>query len=252
MFINNKMEKLTEAFQPIQQQFLTSKPILELAAGAMTKAQYRSILREQYHQVREHPQMHTALTTKFAGKKRAFVKSFFDHATAEYGHEQLALNDFATLGGDASFVPYENPLPATTALLAFGNHQIYHLNPVGYLGYVFFLEFIPTSTGGSLLEMLKNIGVGDNAVSFLRDHAEVDVHHNRLMERYVDGLITSEADFDAVVYALWTTSNLYLNMMTDAMEDATVNAERGWNWRELEAENLTPELLTQQMAQKAG
>lgn len=252
MIKNFKMEELLEAFQPIKQDFLSSKPIMDLAKGSMTALQYRAILREQYHQVREHPQFHTALTTKFAGKKRNYVKAFFDHASAEYGHEQLALNDYVTLGGDASFVPYENPLPATSALLAFGHYQINQLNPVGYLGYVFFLEFIPTSTGGSLIDMLKKIGVGENAMSFIRDHAEVDVHHNRLMERYVDGLITSDADFAAVVYSLQTTGNLYLKMMSDAMEDASANIDRGWNWRELNADNLTPELLAQSASRQAS
>ena len=246
------MEVLLAAFQPIQQQFLSSQPIIELANGSMTKMQYRSILREQFHQVREHPQMHTALASKFHGKKRDYVKAFFDHASAEYGHEQLALNDYITLGGDASVVPYENPLPSTSALLSFGYYQINHLNPVGYLGYVFFLEFMPTSSGGALIEMLKKIGVGENAMTFIRDHAEVDVHHNRLMERYVEGLITSEADLAAVLYALRTTAALYMKMMTDAMDDASANMDRGWNWLELDADGSTPELLMKSVTQEAS
>ena len=235
------MDELKERFQPILQTFLASKPIVSLLDGEMTVEQYRGILRQVFHHTRENPQLQAMATVYFRGSQRDMVRLFFKHATSEIGHDQLALNDFVTLGGDAELVPYENPLLATSALLAYGFYQIYNLNPLGYLGYLFFLEFMPTQTGAGMMERLKNIGVDDNAMTFLRDHTEIDVAHNKMMEKYVATLVRTREDADAIVYAMKTTGYLYAEMMAQAMEEEASAEALGWNWEELRAdEELSP------------
>ena len=53
------------------------------------------------------------------GRQRHLVKNFFEHATSEVGHDQLALNDLKTPGEDVSRIPFERPIPATMALLGY-------------------------------------------------------------------------------------------------------------------------------------
>ncbi len=168
------------------------------------------------------------------------MRTFFTHAASEIGHDQLALNDFVALGGDATDVPYENPLPATTSLLGFGFYQIYVLNPLGYLGYLFFLEFNGTQSGNGLMDALRRVGVPDNAMTFLRDHAEIDVGHNRLMEKYVDQMVKSDKDLDRITYAMRTTGYLYAQMVSAAIDDVHEKVDVGWNWSELDADGETP------------
>ena len=235
------MEALKEAFQPALAAFLSSNTIAELAAGTLKIEQYRAILREMFHQVREHPQMLMQAASKLRGRDREMVKAFFNHASSEVGHDQLALNDYVTLGGDASAVPYQYPLPATSALLAFGYYQIHEANPIGYLGYLFFLEFAPTATGTGLMQQLETIGVPRTAMTFIGDHAEIDVHHNRLMERYALQLLHTQANLEAVAHVMETTATLYGRMMDDAAADALSPGIKRWNWTELEADGLTPE-----------
>jgi hypothetical protein len=232
------LDRLKDRFQPALQTFLTSAPIRRLTQGEMTVAEYRSILREVFHHTRENPQMQALATVYFRGRQRDMVRPFYAHAASEIGHDQLALNDFITLGGDGGMVPYQNPLPATTALLAYGFYQIYNLNPLGYLGYLFFLEFTPTQTGAGMMNALGAIGVPDGAMTFLKDHTEIDQGHNRMMARYADALIKSDADIDCVAYAMQTTGYLYAQMMQQAIGDANTPRATGWNWEELDADGL--------------
>ncbi|MEO1252732.1 MAG: iron-containing redox enzyme family protein [Pseudomonadota bacterium] len=236
---------LKDKFEPILTEFLQTRPVQAVLGGDMTVAQYRSIMRQVFHHTRENPQLQALATVYFRGRDRDMVRPFFKHAASEIGHDQLALNDFTTLGGDPTTVPYENPLPATTALLAYGFYQIYNLNPLGYLGYLFFLEFTPVQTGEGMMARLRDLGVPDNAMTFLRDHTEIDVGHTKLMEKYAATLIKDDRDVDCVAYAIKTTGHLYAEMMSSAMDAADKAIDTGWNWEELNADGVSsPDELT--------
>ena len=234
------MEELKARFELALGRFRESETISRLARGELTIEEYRSVLRQIFHHTRENPQLQALATVYFRGRQRDMVRTFFSHAASEIGHDQLALNDFVTLGGDAENVPYENPLPATSALLAYGFYQIYNLNPLGYLGYLYFLEFNGTSSGDSLMTALRNIGVPDSALTFLRDHAEIDIAHNKLMEKYVARMVKTQADVDCVAYAIDTTGHLYAQMIDSAAHDVSAKLDVGWNWEELNADGKSP------------
>lgn len=233
-------EALNERAAPAIERFLQAPIIGKILTGEITAPEYRSMMRQVFHYTRENPQMQTLATVFFRGRQRDMVMPFFKHAASEIGHEQLAMNDVIALDGDATDMPYENPLPATSALLAFGFYQIYNLNPIGHLGYIYFLEKLPVQSGGMLMEKLGEAGIPENAMTFLRDHAEVDVGHVKLMEKYVNALISDERGLDAVEYAMNTVSYLYQAMLTQAAEAATSSIHVGWNWTELNADGVTP------------
>ncbi len=235
-------EELKKRFRPVLDSFLASPPVASVINTTITPNQYRAILRQVYHHTRENPQLQTLATVHFRGKQRDMVRAFFRHAASEIGHDQLALNDYITLGGKGEHVPYENPLPATTALLSFGFYQIYNLNPLGYLGYLYFLEAMPTQAGPGLIEQLHAVGIKDNALTFLRDHTEIDIGHVKMMEKYIDHLVRDEKEVDCIVYAMQTTAYLYSQMMAQAIEFADQPDVTGWNWEELDADRLTPPL----------
>ena len=222
---------------------MASRPMQMLASGEMTPDMYREIVREVFHYSRESPQLHAMAAIHFHGRERDMVKTFFNHATAEICHDQLALNDFITLGGDPTPVPYENPLPSTTALVGFAYYQMHRLNPLGFVGYIYFLEFLPTSIGERALGWLDAIGVPAGATSFLRDHAEIDMSHNKLMERYAEYLVHSDVELEAVGHAIDATGHLYATMMEQAVDYALAPHYRGWNWQELNADGVKPDDL---------
>src|SRR5688500_5406674 len=162
---------------------MTASPgFARLVRKEMGVEHYASMLRQIFLQVREHPQMLAALTLRLHGRRRECIGALLKHAISEQGHDKLALRDLCTLGKDVSDLPSSYPLPGTIAMLAYGQYQSDHANPVGYLGYLFHLEFLPTRHGEEYGRCLAEAGVPREAMSFLADHVAVDVAHNRLME----------------------------------------------------------------------
>lgn len=220
------MNVLRSQFQNVLRAFEGTPAMRRLLSGALSIAHYKSYLRQTYHYTRDNPQIQTLAAVYFRGDDRGAVKMFFRHASSEIGHDEMALNDLMVLGEDVAAVRRENPLPETVALNAFVFYQIYNRNPIGYLGYLFFLEFLPTASGAAYIEMLGRAGVPPQAMTFLQEHATVDVHHNKLMEHYAEALIQTEADRDAVIYAMRATGRLYAAML----DAAIAQADRPEDW----------------------
>lgn len=204
-----------------------------LTKGSIGVQHYCGILRQIFHHTRENPQIQALASVYFRGNQREVVKSFFQHAASEIGHDQLALNDLKALGQNVDQIPFENPLPATTALLSFPFFQITQKNPVGYLGYLFFLEYTPTTAGAMYIQKLLDIGIPTEAMTFLQDHTTIDVSHNRLMERYVEELVVTKCDLEAVSYAIQVTGELYGRMLDGAMKQEDSKVQYGINCTEL-------------------
>ena len=231
--------RLLKAFEPVLAEFNNSPPMQRLLSGQITLEHYQSLMTQISHHTRENPQLQALATIYFRGHQRKIIKKFYKHASSEIGHDQLALDDLEAMGVDTSRIPYENPLPATSALLGFCFYQIYNLNPVGYLGYLFFLEFMPTGSGAAYKEALDQIGVPGNAMSFLLDHTAIDVGHNKMMEDYVACLITNEEEFQSVVYCMRVTARLYRNMITEAFEQVDNPDDWGFSTEEFRPVGLT-------------
>ena len=208
---------LHRAFEIERDKFMRSGVIARLARGEIRVDHYAQLMRQIYHQARENPQLQALATVRLRGPQREMVAPFYRHAASEVGHDELALADYMACGGQVQTVRIENPHPATSAVVAFAFHQVYNLNPVGYLGYLFFLEFLPTSVGNGLIERLRAVGVPDTAFKFLSDHVTIDQGHNRAMEKYCAALLTRQADLDAALYALRATAMLYTRMVESAV-----------------------------------
>lgn len=222
------LERLKGEFGESLGRFNKSAPIQRVMSRDLGVEHYKALMRQIFHHTRENPQLQTLATVHFRGSQRAVIKRFFKHATSEIGHDQLALNDLNSLGVDTSAMPLENPNPATMALISYPFYQIQYIDPVGYLGYLFFLEYTPTSQGRAYMEVLESVGVPRQSMTFLEEHATVDVAHNKLMETYVADLVRSEDQFQTVVYVMNVTAILYATMIQSAFEQ--VDFPRDWGF----------------------
>ena len=230
--INIKAE-IDRAFAETVSAFMTTPAIQSIRAGKLTLGGYKSILREIYHYTKEDPQIQAYASVYFRGEDRESVKLFLRHAISEIGHEKLALADAEALGDDVSGIEYTQPLPSTIAFTAFGFYQITFGNPVAYLGYLYFLEFLPTQQGGIFKDALLMAGIPESATTFLRDHMSVDIGHNQLMEKYLATLIRTRADLDAVIYTMRVSGVLYAHMLQGAIERADQPVDYGIAWAEV-------------------
>ncbi|MFK7916365.1 MAG: iron-containing redox enzyme family protein [Pseudomonadales bacterium] len=226
---------LASVFDTVIADFNECEGMQRLWRGELSTAHYAGLMREVFHHTRENPQLQALATVHFRGAQRTMVKPFLRHAISEVGHDQLALNDVASLGFSIDGVTEQQPLPATTALLAFPFYQIYNLNAVGYLGYLYFLESMPTSFGAEYMARLANMGVGPESMSFLQDHTTIDVGHTQAMQGYIDALVKTPGDLDAAIYAMRVTGELYGRMVTAAIASADNSTLFGTNHQEVAA-----------------
>lgn len=213
-------EELERHWRAVEQEFMASRPMRRLQRGEVGLGHYAAYLRETYFYTREDPQKQATATARFRGADREMVKHFLRHALSEVGHDQMALADLAAIGFDTSRIPDEEPLPATIAMTGFAYYAINYRHPIAYLGWLYFLEFLPTSGGGGIAAALGKIGVPESAMTFLDEHRNVDVHHNKLMRTYADHMIRTEADLAEVAYAMKVTGTLFANMLEGAFEAA--------------------------------
>jgi pyrroloquinoline quinone (PQQ) biosynthesis protein C len=216
----NISDAIGEEFRATMASFGASPAMQLLASGAITLVHYKAVLREIYHYAKEDPQIQALATVYFRGEDRDTVKMFLKHATSEVGHDRMALDDLKALGEDVSAIPTSLPLPQTIALTAFPFYQIQYHNPIGYLGYLYFLEHMPTHAGAGYLTALQAAGVPKEATTFLMEHMTVDVAHTNLMREYVQRLVRTEADLSAVTFAIRVTGHLYGEMLVGAIRSA--------------------------------
>lgn len=216
-------DELRRAWSDVETHFMSSRAMQRLTSGTVGIAHYASYLRETYFYTRENPQIQAVATAWFRGTDRDMVKPFLRHALSEVGHDQMALADLATLGSDISTIPDGSPLPTTVPLISFPYYAIQYRSPISYLGYLFFLEFLPTSRGNDVASAISRLGVPSTAMTFLAEHQAVDVHHNKFMELYADRMLRTASQVDEVVYSMRVTGRLFANMIEGAFEAADVN-----------------------------
>ncbi|MGE3974744.1 MAG: iron-containing redox enzyme family protein [Bdellovibrionales bacterium] len=194
----------------------------KLAAGELELAHYKGYLLETYHHAGLNPQIQAFATMHMKDNPREMISKFFSHAKSEIGHDMMAAQDLINLGVEKELIINSKPLPNTLALNAFVLHLIQFVDPISYLGYLFHLEYLPTQTGRFYIEKLKQMGVQENSLTFLEEHATVDIAHNELMKQYINYFVTNNKTLDNVIYAVQSTCVLHQQMI----EAAFVNGEK--------------------------
>lgn len=206
---------------------LNGRPwMTRLRSGDIGLGHYQSILVETYHNVGMNPQHQAFATMYLPGKPRDLIKKFYQHAISEIAHDMLALNDLKAMGIAEHKVINSRPLPETVAFMAFPVFQTQLRGPLGYLGYLYHLERLPTGDGGKYVAMLKSLGVKDDALTFLEEHATVDVAHNKMMDSYIIQLVRTQAECDELIHQIRAAAKLHVLMLEGALE----RAEAQPNW----------------------
>ncbi len=194
----------------------TREPLIYLDDGRFTISHYKGYLLETYFHAGLNPQLQAFCTMYFPGNPRELVKKFLLHASSEIAHDLLAKEDLLNLGVSPDFIAQQKPLPITNALLGHTAYSIQFKSFLFYLGYLYHLEVAPTTFGEKYNKVLRSIGVNQNAINFLSEHATVDVGHNKLMKDYLDFFIKSKKDLEMVELGIYETCNLHSKMVAEA------------------------------------
>ena len=181
--------------------------------------QYCSYLVETFHHTRENPFSQVLSATKLRRDQHNLFKKYISHALAEVKHDLLALNDFAALGGDIAYVTQNAPLESTQELIDFTYTLANKETPLYYLGYLYHVEMLPTQNGQAYIDMLKNKGLPENSYTFLAEHVEVDIQHNKMMRYYIDKLVNSSQDLEIFIQGMNEGINLHFKMVLGALNN---------------------------------
>ena len=73
--------------------------------------------------------------------------------------------------------------------------------------------------------MLKVLGVKDDALTFIDEHSTVDVSHNKMMDYYIDQLVTSDQDCNELIHQIRVATKLHVLMLEGALERAEDDSE---------------------------
>ena len=217
-YIERMKQEWAKNFSNLQK---NSKAFGLLSAGKMTIPQYREIVRQIYHNTRVTPQLMAFSTMFLKEESRGIAKTFFRHSLAETGHDQLAKQDYVALGGDGTQLANENFPSGAVAMNGAMVFLVQFVSPLCLLGYMFHLEYTPAQMGLAYIDKLQSIGVPNEALNFIIEHAEVDPSHVKLMDDYVAQMVRSEDDFKHVLYGMQVTNDLYGRLMDEAIDRAS-------------------------------
>ena len=216
----SKYELVKKEFDKILTELLNDPVYKKILSGDINKKFYINFIVQSGLLAGHNPQIQAYATMHFKGSQKELVKGFLKHAASECGHDQLAYNDAVTCGLTSYDVKTIKPYYETTSLTALPLYMIQFVNPVAYLGYLFYLEFLPTAIGLDVMPVLQKIGVPQDALTFIHDHATIDVGHNKLMVDYVEKLIVTEQDYTDVLYTMRTTAYLHTLMIKRAQAES--------------------------------
>lgn len=184
--------------------------IARLQAGRMRIEDYRSLLLNLRQQVIEGSRWigraASSLTPAYEDLRSLFVR----HTAAEHRDYRMLEHDFAVAGGDPALMRSTPKNIGSEALSAFMYHSASQPDPLGLLGAMFVIEGLgqrmATGWAGSIKHQL---GLGDEAVSFMLYHGENDDDHLAMFERAIELAVTSEEISDRIVRSAKIVARLY-------------------------------------------
>jgi hypothetical protein len=228
--VENSWKEVADAFNE-------SAPMRRLAAGDLSAGHYKVLLGQMYQHFRESPRIIASSAGYLRGDQRLAVSRLLTLAAAMGEREQVLLDDLVNVGCDVRLVPFERPLPATAALIAFPYYQLQYVDPLGHFGYHIFLEKTLGQHGDAYAHLFSKAGVPEEALRFLRGLSEAENVIENLMS-ICAGAFKSLEDADSVAHVIRVTGELYAGMIRGAFDQADAPKKWGMSVEELKRRGM--------------
>lgn len=199
--VSDKLAPLDRALERAIARLEDSPFMKHLRDGQHVRPLYEAYLKEAYHFVRL-----TSSYTPLGGRRldpsmRAFRQWILHHSAHEMGHEDMALNDLVRLGHARADILASKPLAGTVAWQHFFYFQVVERPPLAAMGVLFFLEGMAAKLSpvvvGKILPALE--GDAKIAITFVREHGDLDVEHSAELRDMLDRYVRTEEDVAVLV-----------------------------------------------------
>lgn len=114
------------------------------------------------------------------------VKAMLRHQAEEFTHGEMALRDYAALGGDVEWARRQRMSSASYAVASVWMFIAHERDPFAYLGALYPFEGLTPQVSGGALETLVKRGFPQGALEFVTFHAEEDPRHTALVRALIE------------------------------------------------------------------
>jgi hypothetical protein len=173
---------------------------------------------EVFHYTKHNAINQAAATFNADHRKAGLLLFAIKHALEEVGHENMVVNDLASIGVDAA-VFQRPPMPATEALSGY----LYSLSIRGgiipRLGYSFWAEDSYEYMAPLLEICQRDMGLTEQQMTFFIAHASIDEKHSADVNHAIEQWVVTEEDKAAVRQVARTTLFLTGQIMESVARD---------------------------------
>lgn len=188
---------------------LATVPVIaRLLGGRLRIEDYRSLLFNLRQQVVEGGRWISRAASNLSHEELRSL--FIRHAAAEHRDYRLLEDNYVAAGGDRDVIRSGAKNIGSEALSAFMFHAASRAEPVGMLGAMFVIEGLGNRLAGPWAAAIRDqLGLGEDAVSFLAYHGENDVDHLAMFDDALALAVTDEAVAVDVVRHAKVVARLY-------------------------------------------
>jgi pyrroloquinoline quinone (PQQ) biosynthesis protein C len=201
--------ELNEATEAERRELLSIPFIQHGVKGELSLDSYVAFLVQAYHHVK-----HTTPLLMACGSRIPHAVEWLRDAMAHYieeelGHQEWILKDIKACGADAEAVRNGEPDMPAELMCAYAYDMVQRRNPVGLLGMVLVLEGTSVQLATEAAKnMQRNLGLPDEAFTYLTSHGSLDVSHMAFYASLVNKL-EREEDRRTVIRAAQHFYKLY-------------------------------------------
>lgn len=190
---------------------LATVPVIErLLGGRLRIEDYRRLLLNIRQQVVEGSRWISRASSNLGHGHEELRSMFVRHAAAEHRDYLLLERDYAAAGGDPGAMRSTRKNIGSEALSAWMYFAASRPDPIGMLGSMFIIEGLGQRLALPWSQAIQaQLGLPDEAVTFLRYHGENDDDHLAMFDEALALAVRGRADAEDIVRHARVTARLY-------------------------------------------
>ncbi len=209
--VESLVRRLTRVWIDFESRLNQTPIVAKLNTGNFTLEDYRRLLFNMRQQVMEGARWIARAASGITIEAFPLRSLFIAHAGDEHRDYQMLERNYVAAGGRREDIVAGEKNIGSEALSAWMFHRASRENPFDLLGAMFIIEGLGTRMAHRWGTMIRDqLGLDDEAVSFLLYHGANDENHFERLEEALDSGLLSEALADQIVKTAKVTARLYL------------------------------------------